>query len=276
MNIRISTHHTNGIVLSAEQAGAGPPLLLLHGFTGSAATWRPLAERLAPLRRTIAVDLIGHGESDAPADPARYTAEHCVADLLALLDSLGVDRFDLLGYSLGGRLALQLAAAAPARVARLVLESSTAGIADPAERKARAAADDALAGAIERDGLEAFVDRWERLPLWASQAGLPAMARERLRAQRLRNRPHGLAGSLRGMGAGRPAPLWDRLPALGMPALLLAGALDEKYCALARQMAALLPRAQLAIVPGAGHAIHLERFDVFTDRVSTFLESSSD
>lgn len=268
----MSTHQVNGISLHVEQAGSGPPLLLLHGFTGSAATWRPLAERLAPLRRTLAVDLIGHGESDAPADPARYTAEQCVADLLALLDALGVGRFDLLGYSLGGRIALQLAAAAPARVGRLVLESSTAGIADPAERHARAAADDALADAIERDGLAAFVDRWERLPLWASQAALPADIRARLRAQRLRNRPHGLANSLRGMGAGRPAPLWDQLPALGMPALLLAGALDEKYCALARAMASAMPRAQLAIVPGAGHAIHLERPDVFTDQVIAFLE----
>ena len=272
----MSTYQVNGISLHAKFAGSGPPLLLLHGFTGSAATWCALAERLAPLRRTIAVDLIGHGESDALADSARYTAEHCVADLLALLDSLGVDRFELLGYSLGGRIALQLAAAAPERVARLVLESSTAGIADPAERLARAAADDALADAIERDGLAAFVDRWERLPLWASQAALPVEARERLRAQRLRNRPLGLANSLRGMGAGRPAPLWDRLPELGMPALLLAGALDEKYCALARQMAAAMPRAQLAIIPGAGHAIHLERFDVFTDRVITFLEQSHD
>jgi pimeloyl-ACP methyl ester carboxylesterase len=167
----------NGITLHAALAGAGPPLLLLHGFTGSAATWRPLAERLAPLRRTIAVDLIGHGLSDAPADPARYSMEHCLADLLALLDALGLARAAVLGYSLGGRVALQLVAAAPERVSALVLESASPGLASAAERAARAAADDALSTAIERDGLAAFVAGWEQLPLWASQAALPAELR---------------------------------------------------------------------------------------------------
>lgn len=261
----------NGITLHAALAGAGPPLLLLHGFTGSAATWRPLAERLAPLRRTIAVDLIGHGLSDAPADPARYSMEHCLADLLALLDALGLARAAVLGYSLGGRVALQLAAAAPERVSALVLESASPGLASATERAARAAADDALATAIERDGLAAFVAGWEQLPLWASQAALPAELRARLRAQRLANRRHGLANSLRGMGTGRQASLWDRLPALATPTLLLAGALDEKYTAIAQAMAAALPCAQLAIIAHAGHAIHLERFDVFTQQVITFL-----
>lgn len=265
---------TNGITLHVEQAGAGPALLLLHGFTGSAASWRFLAGPLAAQRCLIAPDLIGHGQSDAPADPARYSFPHAVADLLALLDALGVAQADVLGYSLGGRLALALAAAAPARVRALVLESSSPGIASAAERQARAAADDALADAIERDGLAAFVERWERLPLWASQAALPIEARARLRAQRMQNRPHGLANSLRGMSVGRQPPLWARLPALGMPMLLLAGALDEKYCTIAQQMAAALPAARLAIVPEAGHTIHLERPDEFAGQVRTFLEAA--
>jgi len=261
----------NDITLNVELSGTGRPLLLLHGFTGSAATWAGLAARLAPHHRLVAVDLIGHGRTAAPDDPARYHMERCVADLLALLDALSIARADVLGYSMGGRVALQLAAAAPDRVGALVVESGSPGLSDPAERQARAAADDALAEAIERDGLAAFVDRWERLPLFASQLALPAELRERQRAQRMRSSPCGLANSLRGMGTGRQSSLWDRLSELSMPALLIAGALDQKYCAIARQMAAAMPSARLAIVPGAGHAIHFERPAEFAELVQDFL-----
>jgi 2-succinyl-6-hydroxy-2,4-cyclohexadiene-1-carboxylate synthase len=261
----------NGITLHVEQFGAGRPLLLLHGFTGSAATWTPFADHFTPHFRTISPDLIGHGRSSSPPDAERYSMEHCVADLLALLDALWVDRTHVLGYSMGGRVALHLAAAAPDRVGALVLESSSPGIADAAERAARVAADGALAQSIERDGLEAFVDRWERLPLFASQSGLSQEVRARLRAQRLRNDPRGLANSLRGMGAGRQAPLWDRLAALDVPTLLIAGELDAKYRALAGQMLAKLPNARAVIVPDAGHTVHLEQPRVFIENVLEFL-----
>src|ERR1044071_9392077 len=96
----------NGIALHIELSGAGRPLLLLHGFTGSGATWAPHIARLAPHRRTLAVDLIGHGRSEAPPDPERYLMGRCVEDLLALLDTLDIERVDVLGYSMGGRVAL--------------------------------------------------------------------------------------------------------------------------------------------------------------------------
>ncbi|MBX6341499.1 MAG: 2-succinyl-6-hydroxy-2,4-cyclohexadiene-1-carboxylate synthase, partial [Thermomicrobiaceae bacterium] len=221
---------------------------------------------------TVAVDLLGHGASDAPRDPARYRMERCVADLLALLDALDLPRAAVLGYSMGGRVALHLALAAPERVGALVLESASPGIPDAAERAARRVSDAALADLIEREGIAAFVDHWERLPLWASQASLPREVRARLRAQRLAHRPDGLAGSLRGLGAGEMAPVHDRLGALGMPALLVAGALDEKYRALAEWMAIAMPRARVAVVPGAGHAVHLERPEAFLRAVGAFLE----
>ena len=261
----------NDITLSVELAGDGPALLLLHGFTGSASTWAPLVPELSARRRTIAVDLIGHGRSDAPGGAERYRVERCVDDLGALLDALEVEAADVLGYSMGGRVALHLAAAMPRRVRSLVLESSSPGIADPAERAARVAADSALAESIERDGLRAFVARWEGLPLFASQARLPAETRARLRDQRLRNDPRGLANSLRGMGAGRQASLWNGLAALGMPALLIAGELDEKYRAVARAMAGFMPRAHVRIIPEAGHAVHLEQPETFLGAVLQFL-----
>jgi 2-succinyl-6-hydroxy-2,4-cyclohexadiene-1-carboxylate synthase len=266
------TLEINSLRMHAALTGAGRPLVLLHGFTGSAATWAGLMARLAPRRQCIAIDLIGHGGSGAPADPARYTMECAVADLAGILDALGMPGVDLLGYSLGGRLALQFAAAAPSRVRALILESASPGLASAAERAARIAADESLASAIERDGLEAFVARWEALPLWASQAALPLATRERLRAQRLRNNPQGLANSLRGMGTGSQRALWDELPRLRMPALVLAGALDAKFSAIAQEMADALPHAELAIVPNAGHAIHLEQPEIFAERVAVFLE----
>jgi 2-succinyl-6-hydroxy-2,4-cyclohexadiene-1-carboxylate synthase len=261
----------NDITLNVEQSGAGRPLLLLHGFTGSAATWTPLIHSLRPHFRTIAPDLIGHGRSDSPQDAERYRMERCVADLLAMLDALEVECADVLGYSMGGRVALHLATKAPDRVGALVLESSSPGIADAAERQERVVADEALAESIEREGLEAFVGRWERLPLFASQASLPEDTRARLHAQRLRNDPIGLANSLRGMGTGRQESLWDRLAWLEVPTLLIAGALDAKYRALAYQMAAALPNARAVIVPGVGHAVHLEQPQSFAKNVLEFL-----
>jgi 2-succinyl-6-hydroxy-2,4-cyclohexadiene-1-carboxylate synthase len=262
------------IELHVERRGSGPPLLLLHGFTGSAAEWAGLAPRLAQLREVIAVDLIGHGRSSAPADPARYTMEHCVVDLLALLDELGHERVELLGYSMGGRAALQLAVAAPGRVRSLILESASPGIADEAERAARVASDEELAARIEREGLEWFVEHWAAIPLFASQAALHHEERAALRERRLGGTARGYANSLRGMGAGRQPSLWARLPELTMPALLVSGELDVKYLAIAERAAALLPAGRHAIVRDAGHTVHLEQPEAFADLVVGFLSGA--
>jgi len=259
---------------SAWGGGEGrPTLLLLHGFTGSAASWRGHVATLTRYATVVAVDLIGHGNSDAPADPARYTMAHCIADLLAALDHLGIAHVVALGYSMGARVALRLAAAAPDRVAALILESGSPGLATEEEREARRAADAALATRIEQDGVDKFVDYWEAIPLFATQRGLPAPVRDRLRRQRLRNSATGLANSLRGMGTGTQEPLWDRLGTIMLPALLVAGALDEKFCVIGCAMAAAMPRADLAVVPGAGHTTHVEQPAEFDQLVTGFLQS---
>jgi 2-succinyl-6-hydroxy-2,4-cyclohexadiene-1-carboxylate synthase len=262
-----------GVRLHATREGKGPPLVLLHGFTGSTESWTPVRRTLVQRFTTIAVDLPGHGRSTSPADPARYALPGFVQDLARVLDALGLERTSLLGYSLGGRAALRFALERPDRVGALVIESASPGIAKPAERAARLVADGALAEEIERDGITAFVDKWERLPLWASQAALSPEARSRLRAQRLGNDRRGLANSLRGAGAGLDLPLLERLGALHVPTLLVAGALDGKYTELARQMAGAIPGAQLAIVPEAGHAVHLERPEEFAAVVLRFLDA---
>jgi 2-succinyl-6-hydroxy-2,4-cyclohexadiene-1-carboxylate synthase len=173
---------------------------------------------------------------------------------------------------MGGRVALQLAAAAPGRVSSLILESASPGIADPAERAARVAGDAALAAQIEAGGLAWFADHWAGIPLFASQASLPAEARAALRERRMRGSARGLAGSLRGMGAGSQPSLWEALPGLTMPGLLISGALDAKYVAIGAQAARLMPNAAPVIIPDAGHTVHLERPEAFEKVVVGFLE----
>ena len=264
------------VLLHIETAGAGAPLVLLHGFTGSGESWARHVPGFAGRFFTVAIDLLGHGRSDAPADPERYHIERAADDVLGVLDQLGLTRAAVLGYSMGGRLALFLATVAPERISALVLESSSPGIRVAAERRERAARDAALADEIERDGIAAFVERWERLPLFATQARLPDAERAALRAQRLAQAPRGLANSLRGMGQGAQPPLFERLPTIPMPALVLVGALDPAYCSLGREMIRLIPKARLAIIPDAGHAVHLEQPEAFRSIVAEFLLECSD
>ena len=257
------------MMLHAEVWGAGPPLVLLHGFTGSIDTWEPARALLGARHRVVAVDLPGHGRSPAPS-PARRLPDVAGA-LVAALVRLGIERAAWLGYSLGGRAALHVALAHPARVQRLVLESTSPGIADPRVRAARAAADAELADLLERHGLPAFVERWMAQPLFATQRALDAAVLARERAIRLRHVPAGLAAALRAMGAGVQEPLWERLPALRVPTLLVVGARDHAYRALAAGMAARMPNARTAVVPRAGHAVHVENPVPFWSHVGAFL-----
>jgi 2-succinyl-6-hydroxy-2,4-cyclohexadiene-1-carboxylate synthase len=249
-------------------------LLLLHGFTGNAATWGDIVAELRPETPCIAVDLVGHGETEHPSSLDHYRMPAAVADLATLLDLLDLPRVALLGYSMGGRMALQFAVAHPERVSALLLESSSPGIADPAERAARVQSDEALAERIERDGIPAFVREWEALPLFRSQTRLPAAVQEAQRAQRLRNSPLGLANSLRGMGAGAQQPVWPALATLRMRVLLIAGEEDRKYVGLARAMEERLRDVRVSIVPEAGHTVHLEQRAAFTATVRDFLHSA--
>ena len=261
---------------SGAESGAGRPLLLLHGFTGAAATWRPFRDAW-PGTRQLAADLPGHGRSLASPDrPRRHDIDGTIDALLAAMDDHGVGAFALLGYSLGGRVALRLALRAPERVAALIVVSASPGIADPDARARRLTADRALADRIEREGVPAFVDYWQSLPLWASQRRLPPAVRDALRAQRLRNDAAGLAASLRAAGAGADPPVLDALDGLRCPALLIAGGLDPMYCDHAAAMRAQLPDGRVAIVPDAGHAVHLEQPDRFRALVADFLAETGE
>lgn len=267
----------NGVSWHVEQAGVCwkskdvPVLVLLHGFTGAGNNWRPYVDKWGTKYRLLLVDIIGHGQSDAPVDPSRYAMHHATADLVKILDYLQIEQCDMLGYSMGGRLALATAVRTPGRIRALVLEGSTPGIADPEERKLRVERDEALARRIERDGIAAFVSYWESLPLFASQTKLPTSVRTKIRQQRLNNREVGLANSLRGMGTGAQPSLWHKLPKLNLPVLLLAGEWDKKFCRIGRAMRDKLPQADFYEVAHAGHTVHVEQAAVFDTIVMDFL-----
>jgi 2-succinyl-6-hydroxy-2,4-cyclohexadiene-1-carboxylate synthase len=249
---------SDGVRYAVRSNGAGPAVVLLHGFTGSGADWGPFLPALERLTTTVTVDLLGHGGSDAPADPARHAVERQAADLAAILVAAGLAPAHVVGYSFGARIALRLALDAPELVRSLVLESPSAGIVDAAERAARRASDETLARVAEEEGIAAFVERWEALPLFAAErAGLPE-ARARLHAARLANDPRGLATSLRGAGQGTMAPLLPVLGRITVPATVITGALDPTGQPRARVVAGAIPGTRLSVVPGVGHAPHRE------------------
>lgn len=223
-------------------------LVLLHGFTHSGASWRRVADALGERYRPLAPDLRGHASASAMR-PVSLDA------VLGDLGTLAAGRCDLVGYSMGGRIALHAALAAGRRVRRLVLIGASPGLADAGQRAARRAADERLADEVQEMTIEAFAQRWAQTPVLA---GLPEVVAAEVHADRLRSTPEGLARALRGLGAGALPSLWERLGDLTVPVALVVGERDAKFSAIAEGMAAALPRGELVVVPGAGHAVHLE------------------
>jgi 2-succinyl-6-hydroxy-2,4-cyclohexadiene-1-carboxylate synthase len=236
-------------------------LVLIHGFTQTRSSWSAIARALnGDGYEVISVDAPGHGESgalhlDLPAGAA------------ALGETGGAATY--VGYSMGGRLALQVAVAQPQLVDHLVLVSSTAGIDDEAARPARRADDERLAAEIERDGVAAFLDRWLALPLFAN---LPPERADR--ASRLGNTAAGLAASLRLAGTGAQQSLWPHLGSMPMPVLLVTGERDTKFTEIAEQMATLIPDATVKVIPDAGHAVHLEQPAEFLAALRRWLDAT--
>jgi 2-succinyl-6-hydroxy-2,4-cyclohexadiene-1-carboxylate synthase len=245
-------------VLDGEELGKGPPLVAVHGFTQTRRSWLPIAQRLSADNHFTLVDAPGHGGS---ADVRANLREG--ADLLAAVGGPA----GYIGYSMGARLCLHLALQHPELVLHLVLIGGHPGIVDPVERARRHADDDALARRVETEGVTAFVDWWLRQPLFSTLE--PGAAG---REDRVGNTAAGLASSLRLAGTGAQEPLWHRLAELAMPVLVVAGERDTKFSRLGHQtVAAIGGHARLVLIPGAGHACHLERPDAFCSVLSEFL-----
>jgi 2-succinyl-6-hydroxy-2,4-cyclohexadiene-1-carboxylate synthase len=248
--------------LHAETVGAGPSLVLAHGFTQTGGTWGPMAGDLARDHELILVDLPGHGGSSAVQADLSTGAQ-----LLSDVGGSGA----YLGYSMGARFCLHAALSRPDRIHSLILISGTAGIEDDRLRRDRVAADEALAseldppfeagpGPDDQERLDAFLHRWLARPLFA---GIPPAVAGL--AERRSNTTAGLASSLRLAGTGTQQPLWDRLPLLEMPVLIITGEGDPKFTVLGRRMSeAIGDNATHAVVPGVGHTAHLEDPDGVT------------
>jgi len=172
---------------------------------------------------------------------------------------------------MGGRAALAAALAYPDLFSGLVLVGATPGIADPQLRRDRIASDEALADRIENNGVEAFVEEWMALPIFASQSRLGPEALARARAQRLQNHPQALAHSLRGMGAGAQEPLHGELERFAGPVLLVVGEQDAKFRGIAASLEAAMPNARTEVIEAVGHAAHLEAPLAFSIVLRRFL-----
>lgn len=252
--------------------GTGTPLLLLHGFTGSHEYWHLHHEYWRDRGyQIIAPDLLGHGLTDTPADSWRYQMSQVGADIRALLDELNIQRCHILGYSMGGRLALYLARYYPTYFERLVIESASPGLATEGGRTARERKDARLADFIDYSGIVKFVTYWEALPMRHSQKRIDLRIRNQLHGQRLKNVTLGLSNSLRGMGTGVQPSLWDEINDIQQPTLFLTGEEDTKFTYLNGFMTRLLPNSTHIVIPDSGHATNLEQPEVFWEKVFGFL-----
>jgi 2-succinyl-6-hydroxy-2,4-cyclohexadiene-1-carboxylate synthase len=239
------------VPLHVDVRGAGPPLVVLHGFTQTARLWGRFGDRLAESYTLLAVDLPGHGDSGSVRADLPATAG-LVAEAVRV--EVGDQPCALLGYSLGARVGLHVALGDELPLRGVVFIGVTAGIEDPDERARRRQSDDALADGLEASGdVHAFIDSWLRGPLFERLAIGDAAQR----SERLRNTAAGLASSLRLCGTGTQIPLWDRLATMGTPVLALAGADDTRFASHALRVARLVPHGVASLVPGGGHAVHL-------------------
>jgi 2-succinyl-6-hydroxy-2,4-cyclohexadiene-1-carboxylate synthase len=229
---------------------SSPEILFLHGFLGSSSDWLQVVRELRAAWRCVLTDLPGHGRAHFPKQPKLYSLDGLAQAVLASVRQ----PVHLVGYSLGGRLALRLALLYPERFLSLTLISASPGLPTAAERAARRRSDDALAKDLETRGLNAFLSPWYAQALFGDLRRKPALLR-RLLARRRKNDAAELARMLRGCSVGRQPSLWPQLKQLRLPVLLLAGAQDEKYVRVMQQMQRQIRGAQLGVVPGAAHAV---------------------
>jgi 2-succinyl-6-hydroxy-2,4-cyclohexadiene-1-carboxylate synthase len=254
------------VPLHVELRGSGTPVVVLHGFTQTARLWGRFGDSLARDHTVIGVDLPGHAGSDAVRADLPATAD-LVHD--AVTTTIGDADLDLLGYSLGARVALHVATGTDTRIRRLILIGGTGGIEDPAARQRRRQADDATADALEESGdVGPFIERWLSGPMFA---GLADAAQT---TERGRNSAAGLASSLRLAGTGAQEPLWDAISNMSVPLLALAGAGDPRFAAHALRLSRTAPHGVASLIPGAGHAAHLAQPDLVARIVGHWLATA--
>lgn len=248
--------------------GSDNTVMLLHGFMADSRSMADIGSKLGERFNILYIDLPGFGRTKSTV--AGYDMEMLADSLKMILDELGLEKIDILGYSMGGRVALAFSILHPQHVRSLILESASAGLKTVSERAHRAAVDEERAGKITSD-YRTFLDEWEDMGLFQTQKSLSEEASRRQRKMRESQKPEEVADSLRKYGTGVQPSYWDRLSELDMPVLLIAGGRDQKFVSINRKMEKRIPRATLEIVEGAGHNIHLESREKFGTIISEFL-----
>lgn len=251
-------------------AKSAQPIILLHGFMGLSDDWTDIVGLLESQYRCIIPDLPGHGRSGFPIRREMITIQSVAAGMIALLDKLKIEKAILIGYSMGGRVALYTTVHFPQRFNALVLESTGPGLEDEYERRVRAALDDDRAYHLRVQGLDAFLDDWYRAPLFESLNRFEDKLAA-IKASRNIHNVEGLAAALQGLSTGRQPSLWDKLEQISVPTLLICGALDHKFTRINRIMSESLRFCDWKMIGDAGHNTHLEHPEAFTTTVLRFL-----
>lgn len=252
--------------------GTGDLIVAIHGFTGDSTTMLALVDEIRDGRPALLVDVVGHGQSAAPEHLEHYSMPSVVDQVLSLIGPHQPETVHLIGYSMGGRIALSMAARAPWYFASITTLSASPGIEDPIERAARYDRDQLQAHDLEEQGLRAFVDNWLAQPLFEPyRSMLSVEAFEQTIAQRLQSSPAGLANSLRGTGTGSMPPVWNSLSSIRSPLCAIAGELDDRYVTIAAAVADAAPFGRFEVIENAGHVVHQENLSAVAAVISSFL-----
>jgi 2-succinyl-6-hydroxy-2,4-cyclohexadiene-1-carboxylate synthase len=244
----------------------GVPILFLHGFMGDRHDFSDVIERLSNRFCCLSLDLPGHGQNIG-LDNSQYRLTETAKSVIDLLDQLCIQQCFLVGYSMGGRLALYLTVHFPDRFLKVVLESASPGLKTEAERQERVRRDRQLAARLETEDFAEFLESWYAQPLWRSTK----LDLQTLRNRRLQNQPLELSKSLRGMGTGVQPSLWQELAQMRVPLFLVVGQWDEKFVGINQEMRSICQMAQLTVMPECGHNVHWEQPQAFGKRLRSFL-----
>ena len=258
MQINIGDYHYGVSIV-----GEGKPLICFHGFSESGSTWDGIEVQGY---RLIRIDSMGHGRSARPMELQPYELPQMLSDLHRIIYAVAGERYALMGYSMGARLALLYALEYPHEVTHLILESGSVGIEDEGERQDRYVADQGLAERIRAHDITWFSETWAKLEIFKTQQGLPTKVQQQIRGRRLLNSPHALAFTLKGSGQGSMPYVGHRLSELTMPVCYISGELDAKYTAIGAKYFGDVYR----IVSQVGHNVHVEAPEVYRQILERF------
>ncbi|MEK7775058.1 MAG: 2-succinyl-6-hydroxy-2,4-cyclohexadiene-1-carboxylate synthase [Candidatus Zixiibacteriota bacterium] len=259
----------NSLLTYTDSGKPGQPVIVfLHGFLGNRGDWSDTLQLLSGRYRCVSIDLPGHGTS-LIADERQYAMAETAGLVSATLAKLKIERCHLVGYSMGGRLALYIALHFPQLIESVILESASPGIENAEERMKRRQSDAELACRLLEGSAAEFIEEWYDRPLFESMKRYPERLTQ-LKNSRQSLFAGGLAASLRQMGTGSQPSLWHKLDMLIPSALLLVGERDNTFRSVAEQMKRRNDKLSVRILPDCGHNCHWENPRLFAESIVEF------